>query len=600
MINKLNRAIIRVILPYLAFAGLWITLSDRILEKLVADPAARVDWSIYKGLAFVLITALLLASLLRRELKARAEAYEALHRTETEMRRSRALLLSVAEGTSDAIYLKDLEGRYQMINSAACRFLGRAREEVVGRDDGALLSPEDARHIMADDRQVLESGETRVYEEQVSIGDRRCVMMSTKGPVRDSEGVIVGVFGMARDITREKEIEQALRESERKYRELVEHANSIILHWDPEGRITFLNEFGLRFFGYAPEEIIGRHVVGTIVPETDDAGRNMKDMIKQICLDPEQFGQNINQNMRRSGERVWITWNNRFLHDDEGRVTGTLSIGADITELRRAENAIRELNASLEKRVAERTAELAIARDRAEAADRIKSAFLANMSHELRTPLNSIIGFTGIILKGLAGPLNPEQQKQLEMVRASARHLLALINDILDISKIEAGQMEVRRQPFDLRDSIMRVGEIIRPFAEKKRLALSLHLGPEIGMCESDARRVEQILLNLLNNAIKFTERGSVALTAEASTESIRIAVADTGIGIGAEEVQRIFLPFTQLDAGLTRQHEGSGLGLAISRRLAELLGGTVEAASVPGEGSVFTLTLPAKGTKRQ
>ena len=218
--------------------------------------------------------------------------------------------------------------------------------------------------------------------------------------------------------------EDRLAESERKYRELVELANSIILHWNSEGRITFLNEFGQRFFGYPAEEIIGRHVVGTIVPPTESGGRDLRRLMDEICEAPETFEQNVNENMRRNGERVWIAWTNHIVRDSQGRLVEILSVGSDIT-------ARKEAEAEREKRY------------RAEAADRIKSAFLATMSHELRTPLNSIIGFTGILLQGLAGPLNPEQSKQLDMVRTAARHLLTLINDVLDISKIEAGQFEV-------------------------------------------------------------------------------------------------------------------------------------------------------------
>lgn len=247
------------------------------------------------------------------------------------------------------------------------------------------------------------------------------------------------------------------------------------------------------------------------------------------------------------------------------------------------------------------------ARFRAEASDRIKSAFLATMSHELRTPLNSIIGFTGIVLQGLAGPLNPEQAKQLGMVRTSARHLLDVINDVLDISKIEAGQMHVQAEPFELRAAIERVTASVRPLAEKKGLTIETRISAELTDLISDQRRVEQILLNLLNNAIKFTEQGCVTLTAEplAAYEAVvgaplvaaaRLRVTDTGIGIKPADLPTLFQPFRQLDTGLQRQHEGTGLGLAICRRLAELLGGEISAASKWGSGSEFTVILPCEG----
>ena len=287
-----------------------------------------------------------------------------------------------------------------------------------------------------------------------------------------------------------------------------------------------------------------------------------------------------------------------------------VGVGIDISERKRAETALRELNETLEQKVAARTGELQAALLRAEAADAIKSAFLATMSHELRTPLNSIIGFTGIVLQGLAGPLSAEQTKQLGMVQGSARHLLELINDVLDLSKIEAGQLEVRAEPFDLRASLDRVIASVRPMADKKGLALDAATCPAPVEMVSDRRRVEQILLNLLNNAIKFTERGGVTVTVglvdgfRARPDSpprpaVRLQVADTGIGIKPDDLATLFQPFRQLDSGLTRQHEGTGLGLAICRRLAVLLQGEISVSSVWSKGSEFTVTIPLQLSSR-
>jgi signal transduction histidine kinase len=200
----------------------------------------------------------------------------------------------------------------------------------------------------------------------------------------------------------------------------------------------------------------------------------------------------------------------------------------------------------------------------------------------------------------MAGPLNPEQTKQLSMVQGSARHLLDLINDVLDISKIEAGQLEVHSEPFDLRASIERVAGSIAPLAAKKGLSVHIVVPDVLAPMNSDRRRVEQILLNLLNNAIKFTEEGGLTLTVDLLESDprgtmARMKVADTGIGIEAEDRSKLFQPFRQIDSGLQRQHEGTGLGLAICRRLTELLGGTIGAESEPGRGSVFTVTLPMK-----
>ncbi len=231
----------------------------------------------------------------------------------------------------------------------------------------------------------------------------------------------------------------------------------------------------------------------------------------------------------------------------------------------------------------------------AQEADRIKSAFLASMSHELRTPLNSIIGFTGIILQGLAGPLNDEQAKQMRMVQGSARHLLALINDVLDISKIEAGQIRVEKSKFEVRTAVNNVIHIVTPLAEKKSLPLQVTIDPKVGEIVSDQRRVEQILLNLVNNAIKFTDEGQVSVVCKVDGDYLIVNVADSGMGIKPESQHLLFKPFQQVKTGLDRQHEGTGLGLSISKRLVEILGGNIWLESEWGIGSTFSFSLPLK-----
>jgi signal transduction histidine kinase/sensor domain CHASE-containing protein len=280
--------------------------------------------------------------------------------------------------------------------------------------------------------------------------------------------------------------------------------------------------------------------------------------------------------------------------------------------------AVEMARNQLEERVAERTRELSdsnrhmaeeitlrqrverelvLAKEVAEEADRVKSSFLATMSHELRTPLNSIIGFTGIILQGLTGPLNEEQTRQLGMVQASSRHLLALINDVLDISKIEARQLKVQHIPYDVAGSVRKVVQTVTPLAEHKGLALALDVAPEMESAVGDPRRFEQVLMNLISNAVKFTERGRVDVAGRVEGGLITVSVRDTGIGIEEEHLQDIFLPFRQVDSGLTRRHEGTGLGLSISRRLAELMGGAITVRSTFGAGSEFVFSVPLNGS---
>lgn len=490
------------------------------------------------------------------------------------------------ESMPGILYFYDSTGHFLRWNRNFETVSGYSGEEIAHmhpRDFFSDAERPDLEHRIAE---VFETGESFLEASFVSKdGTTTPYFFTGRRVVYEGTLCLVGV-GI--DISDRKRAEARLTESEQKYRELVEHASSIILRWSADGYITFLNTFGQQFFGYSADEIIGHQVIGTIVPASDSSGRDLRQLLEVIRTTPEAFEQNINENIRRNGERVWIAWANRIVRDAQGRVVEFLSIGTDITDRMRIE-------AEQEKR------------HRAEAADRIKSAFLATMSHELRTPLNSIIGFTGILLQGLAGPLNAEQRKQLDMVRTSARHLLALVNDVLDISKIEAGQLEVGQSPFDISRSITKVITLVTPQAEAKGLKLTVHLAPGLGEAVSDERRFEQILLNLLSNAVKFTEHGEITVTAElvadftppgtvSNQPAIRLQVADTGMGIKPEDVPTLFQPFRQIDSGLSRKHEGTGLGLAICQRLATLMGGVISADSQWGTGSTFCVTLPLQG----
>jgi len=300
---------------------------------------------------------------------------------------------------------------------------------------------------------------------------------------------------------------------------------------------------------------------------------------------------------------------------DEGEIdlltelAGDLAFAVEALRIRdahrRVEEELRRYREDLEELVRQRTREpdrvnreLTVAKERAEAADRMKSAFLATMSHELRTPLNSIIGFTGILLQGLVGPLNEEQTKQLGMVKSSAAHLLALISDVLDISKIEAGQLTLAREPFELRASLEKLVQTFRPQAQAKGIELRLDVAAEVGAMAGDRRRVEQVLINLLGNALKFTERGGhVTVTCRAAPDRYVLAVADDGIGIRDEDLAKIFQPFYQVETGVSRRYEGTGLGLTICKRLVELMGGAIEVESVWQGGTTFRVTLPKEGS---
>jgi len=386
-----------------------------------------------------------------------------------------------------------------------------------------------------------------------------------------------------------KQTDAALQKSERRYQTLASISPVGIFRTDADGATTYVNPRWCEITGLAAEEALGYGWLEAVHPEdreTVRAGWQDATQLHRPSFADYRF-------VRPDGTIVWVMGQAVPEVNSEGQVVGYVGTITDITERKQIEDEIRRLNVELEERVAQRTQELEAAMLKAQEADRLKSAFLATMSHELRTPLNSIIGFTGVLLQELPGPLNAEQAKQLGMVRDSAQHLLALINDVLDISKIEAGQLEVERAPFDVRAAIESAMRSVVPQAQKKGLMLSAVIASDVGSVVSDQRRVEQILLNLLSNACKFTEQGEVRLECRAQNDWLEISVHDTGIGIRPEDMSKLFEPFHQLESGLNRRHEGTGLGLAICKNLVTLLGGQIRVESEWGKGSTFTFTLP-------
>jgi PAS domain S-box-containing protein len=385
----------------------------------------------------------------------------------------------------------------------------------------------------------------------------------------------------------------ALGASEARLRQIVDVVPHMIFVKDREGRFLLANRAVAEAYGTSVSELLGRPQAELGLDGEQVRGWHEKDL-KVLDEGLELF---VAEEPFRdvSGALRYLQTTKVPLVLEDGVTRAVLGVAIDVTERKRADDELRTYRDHLEDLVKERTAELAVAKEKAEESDRLKSAFLATMSHELRTPLNSIIGFSGVLMQGLAGPLNEEQQKQMGMVCGSAGHLLALINDVLDISKIEAGQLTFATETFDLGASLANLVRSAAPLAEKKGLSLGHEIGSEVGEMTSDRRRVEQIVLNLLSNAVKFTDHGSVKLACTADDERATIRVVDTGIGIRAEDLGKLFRPFRQVDAGTARHYDGTGLGLSISRKLAELLGGSIEVESEPGRGSTFTVVLPLR-----
>ncbi len=385
--------------------------------------------------------------------------------------------------------------------------------------------------------------------------------------------------------------EASLKISEEKYRFLFErNPVSMLIYERKTFKILSVNESFIKHYGYSQDEISTK-LLQDLYPDDEKSAIT-------------EFAQGVHghanagewHHIKKDGSQISIIATS---HDIKylGR-NARVAVIIDITERKKAEEELKLHREHLEELVNQRTAELEKEKLHAQSADRLKSAFLATMSHELRTPLNSIIGFTGILMQERPGPLNHEQKKQLGMAQNSARHLLSLINDVLDISKIEAGQLKMNLQQFDLREVINKVVEANKPFADKKNLKISVAIDENINYITSDNLRVQQILLNLVNNAIKFTEIGTIVIKCFSVGDSVKIQIIDTGIGIDVEKKELLFKPFMQIDTGLTRKHEGTGLGLSICKKLAEMLNGEIEVDSRFGSGSIFTLTLPIINVK--
>jgi signal transduction histidine kinase len=272
-----------------------------------------------------------------------------------------------------------------------------------------------------------------------------------------------------------------------------------------------------------------------------------------------------------------------------------ISLSFEVDRRQQAEAALRQAHDDLERKVAERTHALEEANDQLKELDRLKSEFLATMSHELRTPLNSIIGFTGILRQGLPGPINAEQNRQLAMVHSSAKHLLTLINDLLDLSRLESGRMDVHVERFGFASVVEEVVHTLQPQVQQKKLTLETRLDDPTLELETDRKKTFQILLNLASNAVKFTEKGWVRIETRTTREGVDVTVSDTGIGIRSEHIGQLFEAFRQVDGSARRVYEGTGLGLYLCRKLVTMLGGTIGAESVFGVGSRFTIHLPRK-----
>ncbi len=389
-------------------------------------------------------------------------------------------------------------------------------------------------------------------------------------------------------------IRASLSESERRYRGLFHKSRSVMLLVDPkDGRIVDANEAAERYYGWTLDELTSMYITDINMLSADEVRAEM------TMATEEERSHFVFEHRRADGSVRDVE-----VYSGPAEVSGRrllYSIIHDISDRRRAERELAEYKERLESLVEERTHELTGARERLETALHAKDAFLANMSHELRTPLNSIIGFSGLLAQELAGPLTEEQRRQIEMVQSSGAHLLALVNDLLDLTALDSGRTNPSLGVTDVCEVVRGFARRIEPMCAEKGLALV------VSGCEpsdsrllvTDCRFVEQILWNIVGNAIKFTDEGSIAIAIDSEPNGVAISVTDTGIGIEREDIDLVFEDFSQLDAVHGAKNLGTGLGLAISRRLAAMLDGHIEVDSEPGRGSTFTLHVVDHGRSR-
>ncbi|HEU4451425.1 MAG TPA: PAS domain-containing sensor histidine kinase [Longimicrobium sp.] len=474
-----------------------------------------------------------------------------------------------------AIFALDPDGNVLSWNAGAQRLKGYTRDEIVGRHFSSFYPPEDAAKPAWELEVAKREGRVEDEGWRVRKDGTRFWANVVITALRDESGTLVGFAKVTRDLTQRRSAEESLRESEERFRLLVHSVRDYaIFMLDPEGVVSSWNEGAQRIKGYRADEIIGRHF-STFYPPEDLAKPPWELEVAKREGRVEDEGWRV----RKDGTRFWANVVITALRDPKGTLIGFTKVTRDLTERRRSE--LEAVEAA--RRVAE-----------AEAANRAKSDFLAAMSHELRTPLNAIGGYVELMAMGLGGTVTEEQRGYLEKVQRSQRHLLQIISDLLNFSRIEAGQIEYDIGPVALRESIATVATMLEPQVAEKEIALVL--GPcTAGLAAlADRVKVEQIILNLCSNAVKFTEPGGrVEVSCTEGGGRVAVAVSDTGVGIAPEDTERVFEPFVQLGRGLTTRQEGTGLGLAISRDLARAMGGDLTVHSEEGKGSTFTLILP-------
>lgn len=484
---------------------------------------------------------------------------------------SKVHLCTLIDTIPDLIWLKDQNGVYMMCNSKFEKFFGAKEAEIIGKTDYDFIDKELADFFAINDRKAMKDGKPTINEELITyaVDGHREYLETIKSPMYDADGNIIGVLGIGRDISRRKRDETELQKREMQLSTAQRVGGFGSWELDLNSGYVEASDEACKIYGVENKKIKLEEIQKIPLPEYRPMlDKALKDLLERKSPYDVEF-----RIMRQNDGKVCYIHSVAEYFAERNIIIGTIQ---DITERKLAEDML--LHAKLA----------------AEEANKTKSEFLSTMSHELRTPLNSIIGFSDMLLDGSGGDLNERQIKYIGHIFKAGKHLLELINDILDLSKLEAGKMELNYELFSVYDAIEEVKNLVTPLAFKKNIKLDVNIESGLKSLNADKTKFKQILYNLASNAIKFTEDGGfVSINAQIFDNMLKISVIDTGIGIAMKDLPYLFQPFKQLNSYMTREHEGTGLGLVLVKKFVEMHGGSVSVESEIGKGSKFTFTIP-------